>query len=222
MSLKKRILRNSIIQNCLAFLAALFIYVVKITSKVKHQNLSIPKNFWLNNKPFILVFWHNQLMLISFCWKEKKKLNIIASGHRDGRFGAIIGKLIYTNNIPTYSNNKKNSVRPIFDILKTNNYIGITPDGPRGPKEKCSDGVIKIASKTRVPIIPVGYFSSKNFNLNSWDSFLISLPFSKLTFVWGKPIIIPEKLNESEIVEFQKILENKINNCINDAKLNLK
>tara|TARA_Y100001970_G_scaffold99949_1_gene125653 strand:+ start:1012 stop:1680 length:669 start_codon:yes stop_codon:yes gene_type:complete len=221
MNIKKRVLRNSIIQNSLALLATIYIYIVKITSKIEYENLSIPENYWKNNKPFILVFWHNQLMTITFSWKSHKKLNIVASGHSDGRFGAIIAKYLNANNLPTYSENKKNSMRPIFEILKTNNYIAITPDGPRGPKEKCSDGVIKIASKTNVPIIPVGYFASKKFNLNSWDSFLITLPFSKSFFVWGEPIMIPEKLDQKDILNFQHTLENKINECITKAKINL-
>ena len=81
--------------------------------------------------------------------------------------------------------------------------------------------MIKIASKTNVPIIPVGYFASKKFNLNSWDSFLITLPFSKSFFVWGEPIMIPEKLDQKDILNFQHTLENKINECITKAKINL-
>ena len=40
-------------------------------------------------------------------------------------------------------------------------YIGITPDGPRGPNQKVSDGIIKISKATQVPIIPIGFASSK-------------------------------------------------------------
>ena len=72
------------------------------------------------------------------------------------------------------------SLKSIFKLLNDNNYIGITPDGPRGPKEIVSEGIIKIAKSSKVPIIPVGFWSSKNFKLKSWDSFLITLPFSKM------------------------------------------
>ena len=111
-------------------------------------------------------------MMISFTWSYKKKLNILASGHSDGRFGAIVGKFFKLNNIQTSKNNKNISLRPVFKLLKSQQYIGITPDGPRGPKEQVSEGIIKIARKTNVPIIPVGFWSSKNFKLKSWDSFL--------------------------------------------------
>ena len=218
MKIKKKILKNFLIQNLLAFVAALYIFLVRITSNIKTDNVQIPKEYWNANKPFILAFWHSQLMMISFSWHIKKKINILASGHSDGRFGAMVGNYFKLNNLPTSNNVKSISLRPIFKILKSNNYIGITPDGPRGPKEKVSEGIIKIAKNAKVPIIPIGYWPSNRFNLHSWDSFLITLPFSKCNFVWGNPITIPNNSNQDDIEKYKKILENEINSCIKKAK----
>ena len=220
MNIKKRLFKNFIIQNILGLMVSIFIYIVKITSNINYKNNSIPEYFWKNDQPFILAFWHNQLMMISFSWKTKKKINILASGHSDGRFGAIVGKYFNLNNIPTYDKNKNILLRPIFDLLQQKKYIGITPDGPRGPKEKVSEGIIKIAKKSKIPIIPIGFWSSKNFQLKSWDSFLITLPFSKCAFVWGKPIEISKNLSDEDISDFQNLLQKNIKDCVNEAKLN--
>ena len=137
-------------------------------------------------------------------------------------FLAHLDKSIFDNIIIAVSDkNRKINIRPIFNLLNNNSYIGITPDGPRGPKEKVSDGVIKIAKKSNVPIIPVGFWSSRNFTLNSWDSFLITYPFSKCVFTWSDPILIPNNLRDEEIPKFQLLIENKINDCIQSAKLDL-
>ena len=66
---------------------------------ILEKNTESPEFYWKNNKPFILAFWHNQLMLISYCWKSNSKINILASGHSDGRFGAIIAKYFGLNNM---------------------------------------------------------------------------------------------------------------------------
>ena len=222
MNIKKKLVKNFFVQNILGFIAYIFIYIVLITSKIKFNNYSIPENFWKDDKPFILAFWHSQLMMISFSWKTKKRLNILASGHSDGRFGAIVGRYLKLNNIPTYDKNKNFSLRKIFKLLNQKNYVGITPDGPRGPKEKTAEGIIKIAKASNTPIIPVGFWSSKNFQLKSWDSFLITLPFSRCSFVWGKPMEITKDLNDKNIKDFQCLLENNINECIKVAKINCK
>ena len=222
MTFKKKIVKNIFIQKILGLLSFLYIYFVGITSQIKHKNVSIPEYFWKNNKPFILAFWHSQLLMIKFSWNKNKKLNILASGHSDGQFGGIVAKHLGVNIITISKEKKKINIRPIFQLLKKNNYIGITPDGPRGPKEKVSDGVIKIAKQNKVPIIHLGFWSTKNIKLNSWDSFLITYPFSKCCYVWGNPIIIPENLKEEELEKYQKILGNEINECIKKAKIKIK
>ena len=222
MNIKKKLIKNFLLQHVLGIITAIYIFFVKISSKIKYDNASVPENFWLSNKPFILAFWHNQLLTISFAWKCKKKINILASGHSDGRFGAIVGRYFKMNNIPTYDKNKKFSLLSIFKLLKSKNYVGITPDGPRGPKERASSGIIRIAKKAKIPIIPIGFWSSNNFCLNSWDSFLITLPFSKCSFVWGEVINIPDNIQEDEIINFQNLLEKKISQCVEKAKINCK
>ena len=221
MSIRKKLLKHFIVQQLLAFIAFIYIVFVKITSNIKYENIDSPKKYWQNKKPFILAFWHGQLMTFSYTWKINKKLNILASSHSDGRFGASIARYFKVNNIPISSDSSNLSLRPIFKILNSNNYIAITPDGPRGPKEKVSEGIIKIAKISKVPIIPVGFGSSKNFCLKSWDSFLITLPFSKCRIVWGDSITIPENLKDQEIVTYKKIIEEKINECVKKAKENL-
>jgi len=222
MTFKKKILKNFVTQKLLALLGFLYILIVRITSKIYFKNTSIPKKYWENTKPFILVFWHSQLLMINYSWMNKDKLNILASGHNDGQFGAIIANYLGANTITVSNKKRKINIRPIFELLKNNQCIAITPDGPQGPKEKISEGVIKIAKQTKVPIIPIGFWSSKNFNLNSWDSFLITLPFSKCSFVWGKDINIPENLEDKDINKYKRILEEEINRCIEVAKLNIK
>ena len=220
MRIKKKLLKNFFVQNILGFLTFLYIRAVNFTSSIKLENESIPRQFWNDDKPFILAFWHSQLMMIGFSWKKNKNVNILASGHSDGRFGAIVGKYFNLNNIQTSEKNKNVSLRSVFKLLNDNNYIGITPDGPRGPKEIVSEGIIKIAKKSKVPIIPIGFWSSKNFKLKSWDSFLITLPFSKCSFVWNKPLEIPYNIQENQIQHYQKLLQEKINQSVKKAQNN--
>ena len=218
MTIKKKIIKNYFVQQSLALISALYIKLVGLTSNIIIKNIESPQNYWKNNKPFILAFWHNQLMMISYCWKSNTKINILASGHSDGRFGAIVGKYFNLNNIPTSLDKKSISLKPIFTLLKNSNYIGITPDGPRGPNQRVSVGIIKISKATQVPIIPIGFASSNFRKLKSWDSFIITKPYSKCAFVWGNAITIPKNSSDNEIEEYKSKLEMELNNCIKKAK----
>ena len=159
-------------------------------------------------------------MMIAYTWKSSKKINILASSHSDGRFGAIVGKYFHLNNIPTSVDGSNLTIRTIYKKLKEKSYVGITPDGPRGPKEIVSEGIIKIARVTNTPIIPCGFWSSKNFCLKSWDSFLVTLPFSKCSFVWQKPLYIPNKTQDIDIQHYQNLLKKMIDDSVSCAKEN--
>ena len=221
MNFKKKIFKLSLIQKLLALVGYLYILFVGFTSKIDIKNEKFSMQMWNERKPFILAFWHSQLMMIGYVWKSNTVLNMLASSHSDGRFGSYIAEHFNLKNISIESKNKSPSLRQIFKILNDGHYLGITPDGPRGPNQKVSEGIIKIAINSQVPIIPLGFASSRNFKLNSWDSFLITFPFSKCNFVWGDPIIIPPKIKENEIEKYKKFLEEKINYCISVAESGL-
>ena len=221
MNFKKKIFKFSSSQKILAFIGYLYILFVCYTSKIQIKNSELPEKMWREKKPFILAFWHGQLMMIGHIWKTKAVLNMLASSHSDGRFGAYIAGYFNLKNVSIISKNKSPSLRRVFKILKDGNYVGITPDGPRGPNKKVSEGIIKIAVHSQVPIIPLGFASNKNLKLKSWDSFLITYPFSKCSFVWGDPIIIPSSTKDDDLEKYKNFLEKKINNCMNLAEKNL-
>ena len=118
MKIKKKIIKNYFIQQLLALVTVIYIKLVALTSSIIIKNIESPQFYWKNNKPFILAFWHSQLMMISYCWNSESKINVLASGHSDGRFGAIVGKYFKLNNIPTSSNEKTISLKPVFTLLK--------------------------------------------------------------------------------------------------------
>ena len=218
MNFKKKILKFKYTQKFLAYLGYLYILFVCLTSKIKIKNNNLVNDMWDKKKPFILAFWHGQLMMLGYVWKSKSTLNMLASSHSDGRFGAYIAGYFNLKNVSIEAKNKSPSLRQVFKILNNGQYIGITPDGPRGPNQKVSEGIIKISKTTQVPIIPIGFASSKFKRLKSWDSFLITKPFAKCAFVWGDSITIPKNCSENEIEEFKNKLENEINICVDQAK----
>ena len=101
MKIRKHFFKNIVIQYILGLITSIYIYLVKYTSKIHYENRIVPEQFWEKGDPFILAFWHSQLMMVSFSWSIDDKINILASGHSDGRFGVIVGRFVNLNNIPT-------------------------------------------------------------------------------------------------------------------------
>ena len=90
-------------------------------------------------------------MMISYCWRSNSRINILASGHSDGRFGAIVGKYFGLNNIPLLQTINQLPSNQYLNYLKFKVHRNNSGDGPRGPNQKVSDGIIKIAKQLRSP-----------------------------------------------------------------------
>jgi len=69
-------------------------------------------------------------------------------------------------------------MREMALILEKGEDIGITPDGPRGPKYHLHPGAVKLAQLTGVPLVPIHIKYSRYWELKSWDAFRIPKPFS--------------------------------------------
>lgn len=106
----------------------------------------------------------------------------------------------------------KKGVRSLIRIikrLKEGYTFGTAVDGPRGPAYKIKPGMLYVAEKSGVEIIPVGVaFDKKWIFEKSWDKMQIPKPFSKAVIYFGKPIKVTKENNNEE-------LENYINNEIN-------
>ena len=68
----------------------------------------------------------------------------------------------------------------LVDTLRAGHDVGITPDGPRGPRYEFKPGAIIVARRTRAPLLLVGAEFASAWRLRSWDRFRLPRPFSRV------------------------------------------
>ena len=217
-----------LIQTLLSLIGSIYVLTVYKTSKVNLKNRKKIENLLERNESFIYSFWHDQLLMCPLTWQSNSSIKVLISKHRDGDiiaqlisnlgFEAIRGSTHKTNKIK----NKGGllSARKMIKSLKNGISIGISPDGPKGPRHKVSDGILSISRLSKSVILPVGIGFKKKWVLNTWDKFIIPKPFNEITVVWGDPIsaITNEKNNHQLKIK----LENKMNNLTARANKNYK
>ena len=141
-------------------------------------------------------------------WNKKKKVNVLISAHPDGQLLSNTVKHFKIDTIiGSSSKGGSMALRNIIRSLKSGISIGITPDGPRGPKMKINSAIIKIASLTESKIVPLSYSVKNKLFLNSWDRFLVALPFGKGCFIWGEPIKVKRNISNNEDSKLSNKLE---------------
>ena len=207
----KKILRSKTTYSIVCWLGAKYIKFVSFTNSWSFINKKYVENLWKKNEAFILCFWHGRLLMMPLSWNKEKKINVLISAHSDGQ---LLSKTVKHFNIETITGSSSQggseAIRNIIKSLKSGISIGMTPDGPRGPRMKVNSAIIKIASLTGHKIVPLSYSVKKKFFLNSWDKFLVALPFGKGCFIWGKPIKIKKNISTNEDLKLSKRLENNL------------
>ena len=133
-----------------------------------------------------MMFAHSYLR-----YKNPPHVKAVISSHFDGSLIAGTLKKFGLEIIAGSSN--KNAVRVLIEAIKAlkDGYdIGITPDGPRGPRHEVADGVIAMATKTGKKVILVEIRPESFWQLSSWDKFVIPKPFGKIHFYYSDPVDI--------------------------------
>ena len=217
-----------LIQTLISLIGSIYVLTVYKTSKVNLKNRKKIENLLERKESFIYSFWHDQLLMCPLTWQSNSSIKVLISKHRDGDiiaqlisnlgFEAIRGSTHKTNKIK----NKGGllSARKMIKSLKNGISIGISPDGPKGPRHKVSEGILSISRLSKSVILPVGIGFKKKWVLNTWDKFIIPKPFNEITIVWGDPI--SAITNEKNIHQFKIKLESKMNNLTAQANKNYK
>lgn len=89
--------------------------------------------------------------------------------------------------------------------------VGLTLDGPRGPRRVAKSGLAYIAAHTGLPIVPQAIAAKPSWRIRSWDRLLFPKPFSKVVWAYGPPIPPPESTDTKLIRETTLRLQSELN-----------
>ncbi|KZB72456.1 MULTISPECIES: lysophospholipid acyltransferase family protein [Thalassospira] len=203
-------------RSTLCWLAASYVRLMRTTGRWRTEGGDHPAHYLTEGKPFIVAFWHQRLLMMPYTWRSvggDRPFNMLISSHRDGE---IISRTIARFDIKTIAGSTGKgkggaaALRQILKALKAGEVVGMTPDGPRGPRMRASDGIIQAARMAGVPIFPLTYSASNRKVIQSWDRFILPLPFSRGVFHWGDPIFVDRKLDEEGMEAKRVELENAL------------
>lgn len=91
-------------------------------------------------------------------------------------------------------------------VLRRNSLV-ITPDGPTGPLHEFKPGTIMLARITRAPIILIAYAAKPCIRWNSWDRFILPLPFARVAVAVSEPYRVPAGVGVDDLGPFRAELE---------------
>jgi hypothetical protein len=166
----------------------------------------------IDEEPTIFACWHGELLMLPYLYSYYRKIphaNVFISSHFDG---ALISKTIKYFGLGTISgSSNRNAARVLMQgikSLKSGYDIGITPDGPKGPRHEVADGIMVMAQKTKAKVVLVRIMPTKFWQFNSWDKFVVPKPFGTLHFYASQPLDISDMTLQDARSYLKERLEN--------------
>jgi lysophospholipid acyltransferase (LPLAT)-like uncharacterized protein len=208
----KKILGNETVRRFLCWLGARYIRLVLATGRwtMVRGEASIP--YIDAGIPFIFCFWHGRILMMPYAWERRDRAHMLISQHRDGQ---IIARTVEHFGIRTIAGSTQRggaaALRTMLKVLRAGDCVGITPDGPRGPRMRASDGIVNVARMAGRPIIPMTFGACRRKVVPSWDRFVVPLPFSRGVFVWGDPIEVPRDMDDAAVEAARVKVEESLN-----------
>lgn len=211
MSFLKKIRQSSLVRRFASFFITQYVRLIWVSSKWEIIGKEHPSPYWQQNKPVIACFWHGRLLMMFKSWFGQHKLHMLISSHPDGQIIARTTQHFGYGWIAGSSNKgARQAVVKILKTLKNGESVGVTPDGPRGPRHRVNLGIIQMARLGNAALLPVSYSSKRGIFMKSWDRFFLPLPFNKGVFVYGPMIdVAGSQKNDEE-------LRQELENCLSD------
>lgn len=142
---------------------------------------------------YVIAIWHGELFACLHRHRDQG-IAVLISEHRDGELIAQVAEGIgYAPSVRGSST--RGAARALLQLVRTlqeGRVVGITPDGPRGPRRRCAPGAVAAAQRARVPILPLRAVATSAWRFNSWDRFTIPKPFARVVLSYGTPYVVPE------------------------------
>lgn len=155
---------------------------------------------------YIYALWHENMLLLAYQY-SRPDIAVLISQHADGQLITEVVRRLGMGVVRGSST--RGGIEAVRRMLKlgNNGHLAITPDGPRGPRRNLQLGLIYLASRTGLPIVPVGIGYQRPWRLKSWDRFALPRPFTLATCVTAPPIVVPPELGVEELEAFRQRTE---------------
>ena len=157
--------------------------------------------------PILAGAWHNRILLLPVVfarYRRGQRLVVLTSASRDGGLLAAVVRHFGVEAVRGSSSRRGGqALRELQGKLEEGCDIIITPDGPRGPRYEMSPGLLFLAEKTGLRMMPVHAEYSRYWELKSWDGFRVPKPFSKVT-VTLRPMENLESVSTDEEFELAR------------------
>lgn len=167
--------------------------------------------------PVIYTLWHGRLLPLTYLHRNRG-IHTLISRSADGEYIArVVERWGYEAARGSSSRGGPAALREIVKAARSGKSVAITPDGPRGPRQKLKRGVLTAAQLGGIPLVPMSGAASSAWWIEGWDRFLVPKPFARLYVRYSEPVHVPRNATEDELMKLERDVEQTLNDLTDEA-----
>ncbi len=140
----------------------------------------------------IFAVWHENLTLAIAKFRGSG-YHTLTSYSFDGQLAAELGDQVGLHALRgSSSRGGHEALLQLKKAVELKITVGITVDGPRGPRRVAKPGVAVLSVFTGLPVMPIAFTATRAWHLKSWDRTILPKPFAQICVEFGPPLPPPE------------------------------
>jgi len=224
----KRLLRRPDVQSTLGWSVAQYMRLIKRTTRWEFRYAERVAHILGSGNGVIALTWHSRFLMLTAAW-EADELDpyVMISRSRDGAVVAATCKALGLKTIRG-SRPKKGKYKggdaaaaAALTALRSGGCVVVTPDGPRGPRQRLGDGPLRLSRATGAPIMPCTFAVARRKQFDSWDRFILPKLFGKGLILWGTPMTVPPETADEDLDAIRLSIETEMNDLLAEADMEL-
>lgn len=161
-----------------------------------------------SGKPLFMCFWHGRLLGLPTIFAHgggvfpprSRRCKAIISPSSHGRLIADIARNFNVDVIVGSSaEGGMSAARETLKAAQQGDIIGVTPDGPRGPRYQAGGVTCKIAADHQVPIFLMSWSCTWGYRFASWDHMLLPIPGGRMIYKIDGPFWASDTFGNQEL-----------------------
>lgn len=167
---------------------------------------------------YAYALWHEYLLLPTVRFSHPDGAALV-SKHADGHYVEALLKVGGMGTVPGSTNRGGvEAVRFILNDPSARRHLVVTVDGPRGPRRVVQPGIVYIASRAGMQVVPIGVGFQRPWRAGSWDRFAVPKPGSRAKAILGEPITVPARAKMTELDHYLQQLQSEMDRLTNGAE----
>lgn len=223
----KSVLKSRAVQTAIGTLLGGYMWFVGATTRWERRGVEFIEPIREGGEGLIGAIWHSRIMLSPSIWQkgaQQPKVLISRSGEGDAiaRAAAVNGISAIRGSSLNMKKREKSKgamsgFREMVRFIRGGGCMAIMPDGPRGPRMRIGLGPLMIAQMAGAPIVPATWSTRWAITFNSWDRFVLPLPFGKGVIAYGEPVTVPRDADAETLEALRAELEHRAIALTQDA-----